>query len=472
MRTKQRIRIGIVAALVCIAVLSALGACTQAQTFELQAVDRDADGYGAQAYAYMQRLTTDFADRTSGGASDGDKKFAFWAAAELSAMGYTPIDRFKAVTDDADNPVAGVGEFSYEFDDSNKDREHGKSYNVTFVKPCENPRGTIVIAAGYDNVYADKAQPTGVEGSYQSAAEIAMLLTIAQALRDAQLPYRVEFVLLGQETYGYIGSYRYYEALTVEERAQIAMFVSLDHPVGGDRLYLYGRDKQTDYQNYFYAVARANGYTAQDVPADKHVVRAALFEDGRTQYFHSGMIGHHVYFQDAGIPTLSVASRNWEADDNPVGTERAGMENVLYTERDTLLQMNERMGGHEATRLALGQATALLIGALVDYPEQLTAALDTARMQEVGRTAQSSVTNLAMDVVFKIAVIGALLGVVFWIRKRVADRREYYQTRMQQAHPPVEPVKPIDVFGLDSDDPDADRSKNDSDGGNADDLFG
>ena len=32
MRTKHRIRIGIVAALVCIAVLSALGACTQAQT--------------------------------------------------------------------------------------------------------------------------------------------------------------------------------------------------------------------------------------------------------------------------------------------------------------------------------------------------------------------------------------------------------------------------------------------------------
>mgnify|MGYP006962069258 FL=1 len=148
------------------------------------------------------------------------------------------------------------------------------------------------------------------------------------------------------------------------------------------------------------------------------------------------------------------------------------MENVLYTERDTLLQMNERMGGHDATRLALGQATALLIGALVDYPEQLTAALDTARMQEVGRTAQSSVTNLAMDVVFKIAVIGALLGVVFWIRKRVADRREYYQTRMQQAHPPVEPVKPIDVFGLDSDVADGERSKNDSDGGNADGLFG
>ena len=36
--------------------------------------------------------------------AEQDKKFAFWAAAELSAMGYTPIDRFKAVTDDADNP--------------------------------------------------------------------------------------------------------------------------------------------------------------------------------------------------------------------------------------------------------------------------------------------------------------------------------------------------------------------------------
>lgn len=134
----------------------------------------------------------------------------------------------------------------------------------------------VVVGAHYDSVSAGP-------GANDNASGVATMLELASAVRGHGYPFGLVFVAFGDEEIGLIGSRRYVESLSIEERNQILAMINIDMVGVGDRME-FGGDR--DLVNRALQIARQLGY-----PAGELAIKAGRASD-------------HASFIDAGIPAV------------------------------------------------------------------------------------------------------------------------------------------------------------------------
>ncbi|MGN0797835.1 MAG: M28 family peptidase [Christensenellales bacterium] len=444
---KKKLLLTIISIVVALVAISATG-CTHAQ-FDLK--EQGKVGVGEEAYQYLTLFATpEYADRSA----DTGKDLAFckYLADKLTSWGYIP----KAVESDG---VAGIEKFNYYYDDGEKVYS-GSSYNVEFTKAASTQsRGRIILTAQYDNRYSYSGIATEADGSYESGASVAALLTISRLLSDKDLDFDITIAFLGCSTISYNGAEHMLKNMSDVQKQEVLLAIDISNIIGGDYTYLYTIDKSTDYGDFFDQLATVNSLNFASVPKDKKVGSARLIDNGLYNYFHVGMFSNNMYFMNEGIPTLTISSFNWDKSGSSGRVEFDGKESLLQTPADSFDNMVARVG-EEEIKARFDDIVSVVYLAIAQEGEALASALTSSRDQMPSRLAQSAVANSVLTVAPKIIVITALILIMFQVRKRVNDNREkYLAIRHANAK-----SQPIDVFGFD-DEEGKDNSNDSSDGG-------
>lgn len=444
---KKKILMTIISIVVALVAISATG-CTHA-SFDLTAQDKIS--VGEEAYGYLALFANpEYADRSAD--TGKDLEFCKYLADKLTNWGYVP----KAVESDG---VAGIEKFNYYYDDGERVYS-GSSYNVEFTKSASTQsKGRIILTAQYDNRYSYSGIATGADGSYESGASVAALLTISRLLSDKDLDFDITIAFLGCSTISYNGAEHMLKGMSDVQKQEVLLAIDISNIIGGDYTYLYTVDKRTDYGDFFDQLATVNGLDFAPVPNDKKVGSASLIDNGLYNYFHVGMFSNNMYFMNECIPTLTISSFNWDKSGNSGRVEFDGKESLLQTPADSLSNMVERVGEDEI-KARFDDIVGVVYLAIAEEGETLAGALATAREQMPSRLAQSAVANSVLTVAPKIIVVTALILIIFQVRKRVNDNKEkYLAIRHANAK-----TQPIDVFGFDDED-DKDNTDDNSDGG-------
>ncbi len=136
----------------------------------------------------------------------------------------------------------------------------------------------VVIGAHYDSVAAGP-------GANDNASGVGVLLELADALRARNYPFELVFVAFGDEEVGLIGSRRYVEALSAEQRERIAAMINLDMVGVGEQMEIGG---DQELERRVLRIAQQSGYPASELAA------------------RSGASSDHASFQEFGIPAVLI----------------------------------------------------------------------------------------------------------------------------------------------------------------------
>lgn len=413
-----------------------VGGC-QSKSFEVnqhQALD-----VGDKAYSYMELMSTDYADRTFG--MGKDKLVAVYLAKKLSEWGYTPQDS-------KIDGVAGINEYtSYVTADENANT--GKGYNVVFSKKAVGEsRGEIILSAQYDNLYSHKTYGTTADGSYESGASIGALLTLAELIKDKDMPFDLTIAFFDGGSLNWTGSAYFVSQMDVVRMDNILLAVDFANIVGGDYNYAYSIDKATDYGKFFDTINKVDSLGMKAVPADKRIANGMLIEDGLYSYFHTGMLSNNIFLMNKGVPTLTLMSLNWSDKSVPSRVEMKGKENVYQTPADNFGNLKNRVG-EEKIKSSLNSFVSLIYNALVLEQNMLVDSLATARDQMPSHMAQNYLTNTILSIGLKILTVVAMVVVMSKFRKIVNKDRDKYMQKIANAQE-KQHEEPIDVFGFDA----------------------
>lgn len=234
--------------------------------------------YGDKAYSYMQELSGEYANRTM--ATEGEKKAAEYISSLMSGWGYT--------SEYETDGVAGLDSFKLGFN-----RYDGSSvkdslaYNVIFTKKSSQSKGEILLMAQYDNLYAEKGSDGewAADGSYESGAGVAVMLTLAELMKDTDYGYDITFAFFTGGSYTWMGAKYFADNLKRADVENIKLAINFSMLAGGTNLYLYTGETQTSYGNY---LAKASqGLTK--LPADKQMGNFILESSAIYNYSHIGI---------------------------------------------------------------------------------------------------------------------------------------------------------------------------------------
>ena len=163
---------------------------------------------GTTAYEYMAELSDELGPRVAGLSTEvraGDRIFQWFGD-----LGYAPDTQ------------------DFTFTEGDKIR---RSRNIVAVKPGVSAK-QIVIGAHYDSVSVGR-------GAFDNASGVALMMELADALRDAKTPYTLVFVAFGAEESGLRGSAYYVSEMSDQARADTVLMINFDSVATGDRLYCY-----------------------------------------------------------------------------------------------------------------------------------------------------------------------------------------------------------------------------------------
>lgn len=247
------------------------------------------------AMAYLGKLT----DPAQGGgsrvaSSKDEQATAKWLMQQFSDMGYQPQE----------------ASFTYT---ANVKKPKQTSSNIIVDKPGRSQQ-IIVVGAHYDSTAVKK----GSFGVTDNGAGMAVLLALAQALKDSEtLDYSVRFIAFGAEEVGMQGSRAYVDTLSEDDVAQIRAMINLDTVAGGDYLYIHSahlKPYQCDgtHKNYTATTRLRDALikaTALDRGAGpKHRIHPSFpgYPEGVT-----GPWSDHFAFACAGVPVAYIEATNF-----------------------------------------------------------------------------------------------------------------------------------------------------------------
>lgn len=427
-RVMKRTVATIVAILVIAAVLTvSFSACqTPQKNFEITDVSGE---YGAKVYDYMNVLATDYAARTM--ATEGERKAAEYISSLMQGWGYTSDYSYEGIT--------GLDGFKLGFtryDGSSVKDQY--AYNVIFEKKAseEQSLGRILLVGQYDNLYSetDGENEWQADGSYESGGAIAVMLTLAEALKDADLDYDVTFAFFTGGSYTWMGAKHFVDNQKRADFDDMRLVINFSMLFGGDNLYLYTGEKETSYGNLLTQAGK--GLT--DIPLDKNITFATLESDAIFNYVHIGMLGNNYYFINKGIPTANFLSLNWSKKDNPMMTEMAGKTNVYHTKDDTFANLISRKGEQGIKDMANNVVNSTLTVLDAGNAEVLQSALAKASDEEVNQTAQSAKTSSLLNIILKIVLIAAVFAAASAIKRYVQKHKDRYivESAPEEEHTP------------------------------------
>ncbi|SEM93260.1 DUF4910 domain-containing protein [Lihuaxuella thermophila] len=206
------------------------------------------------------------------------------------------------------------------------DTEIRQSYSQNVIatlkadQKASNPK-TIVLGAHYDGVDTPAAN--------DNASGTATMLEVARILSKKKWDHQIRFIAFGAEEAGLVGSEKYVESLTQEQKAEIAGMINMDMVGVGDTLYI---------------MTAADGDQSYLVDAAEQKAEEMGIAHARSWSNRSD----HVPFANAGIP---VAFLHYAEDPN------------YHTDQDTLDKI-QKEDLYNAGTLAAG-----LLADLADEPK-------------------------------------------------------------------------------------------------------
>jgi Zn-dependent M28 family amino/carboxypeptidase len=207
----------------------------------------------------------------------------------------------------------------------------------------------IMIGAHYDSV-------TVGHGADDNASGVAVLLELAETLRDTPTPYTLRFVAFGAEEVGPLGSDAYVEQLSREERRNTIAMINLDSVIAGDHLYVYSLEGQ-------WAVVRdwTLAWAAQNGIVLKTILHVDLSdEDGYPT-------ADYAAFQNVGIPFAYFEATNWTLGNRDgytqVDPQYGDAGSIFHTPYDRLDYLDEVFPGRvdEHLKLVVSVVRAILM---------------------------------------------------------------------------------------------------------------
>jgi hypothetical protein len=259
---------------------------------------------GTDAYEYMAELSDEIGARVAGLSTEsaaGDKILQWF-----SDLGYTPDTQ----------------DFTF-----TRDGDIHHSRNVIAIKPGVSDR-QILIGAHYDSVNVGR-------GAFDNASGVALMMELADALRDQPTPYTLVFVAFGAEEAGLKGSTFYVSQMSEEARAGTVLMLNFDSVATGDRVYCYSSEDAAWPQLALRSMARSLGTYFLTSPG----------LNGRYPYGTTGDWSDHVAFGKAGIPFLYFEATNWLLGEKDGYQNTAEDREVWHSRKDTLSYIEQRYPG-------------------------------------------------------------------------------------------------------------------------------
>ena len=214
------------------------------------------------------------------------------------------------------------------------------SANVIALKPGESPR-EIIVGAHYDSVEIGK-------GADDNASGVAVILEVAERIRNQDTPYTIRFILFGAEEVGLQGSQYYAAQMTGEQIQNTVAMINLDSISAGDYAYIYGDEgERGGIRDWALDFASKNNLSLQ----------TQLGENPKYPPGTTGDWSDHAPFKAVGIPYTYLESTNWTLGDKDgytqVSTEYGADGEIWHTEYDTLQYIDSTFPGRIQERLNL-----------------------------------------------------------------------------------------------------------------------
>jgi alkaline phosphatase isozyme conversion protein len=261
------------------------------------------------ARQHLVALSEDIGARPPG--SPGEAEATQYVQAAFEALGYeTQLQPFSFTTEDEDTL---------------------DSANVIAVKIGSSPR-EIIVGAHYDS--GDEG-----EGADDNASGVAVMLEVAEKIKDVETPYTIRFIAFGAEENDLDGSRYYVDQMSASEIQNTVGMINLDSLIAGDIAYVYGDAGAGSLRDWILAQARGAGFdlearTAQELdnldgtPCD---------------------CADYGPFQAAGIPFAYFEATNWNLGEEDGYTQvdpAFGEEGVIrHTGYDTVSDIDSLFPG-------------------------------------------------------------------------------------------------------------------------------
>jgi alkaline phosphatase isozyme conversion protein len=235
------------------------------------------------------------------------------------------------------------------------DGKTNESANVIAVKHGTSTK-EIIVGAHYDSIKTGR-------GADDNASGVAVILEVAERLRDVETPYTIRFVLFGAEEAGLQGSKSYVMQMSPEQIQNTIAMINLDSVTAGDFAYVYGdKGKLGSIRDWALQFASDNDLVLQT-------------QSGENPKYPAGTTGDwsdHAPFKDAGIPYAYFESTNWTLGNldgyTQVDAQYGENGEIWHTSHDTLDYINEIFPGRIQERLHL--FVTVLQGVLTEYQEK------------------------------------------------------------------------------------------------------
>jgi alkaline phosphatase isozyme conversion protein len=288
---------------------------------------------GLVARQHIVALSETIGPRVAG--TPGETKAAEYIEAAFKAYGYvTELQVFSFTTEDDDEETTL------------------NSANVIAVKTGMSPR-ELIVGAHYDSIGAG-------EGADDNASGVAVMLEVAEKVKDIQTPYTIRFVAFGAEEVDLDGSRYYVGQMGASDVQNTVGMINLDSLIAGDIAYVYGDAGPAGVvRDWILEFAQSRGFDVETQPGD------SLDEPDGTPCD----CADYGPFEEAGIPFAYFEATNWNLGEEDgltqVDPEFGEEGEIRHAEYDNLSYIDEsfpeRVNGHS------GLFVTLLYGILTEF---------------------------------------------------------------------------------------------------------
>jgi hypothetical protein len=226
--------------------------------------------------------------------------------------------------------------------------------NIIVDKPGDSDR-LILVGGHYDSVSAG----SGVD---DNGSGIAVLLEMAQRVKNMDTPYSIRFIFFDSEETGLEGSEYYVSQMSSKEIQNTVAMINLDSLAVGDYTYIYGNEgKKGVIRDWALDYAHENGLDLITQPGKnpEYPAGTTLDESDHAPFLHKGM--QYTYFE----------ATNWDLGEldgyTQVDTSLGENGEIWHTEFDNLKYITGTFPGRLESHLKL--FSNVLFHILTEYQE-------------------------------------------------------------------------------------------------------
>lgn len=236
---------------------------------------------------------------------------------------------------------------------SQEDGASLKSANLIAVKKGDSER-QIIVGAHYDS------SSEGGKGADDNASGVALLLELANRIKDVRTAYTIRLIAFGSEENYMDGSKYYVSHMEKDEIKNTVVMVNLDSLISGDHAYVYGKSVAGSARDW---IASQTAELGLEVVAKKET---DMFKPDGSHCECSDIDA----FLNAGIPFVLFETNKLESNrEGMVQTdEKYGVDGAIrHTEYDEIAYIDQNFPGRIDQYLNLFGNLAYKI--LVEYRE-------------------------------------------------------------------------------------------------------